>query len=79
MQGQITATTIPSTDNYALHGREIASLKSLSRNNIIIIPPPDKGGGGGGDVVIIDCTYYNKIMELINDKNTNKQIAVQNN
>ena len=48
-------------------------MKTLFRNNIIITPS-DKGGCG----VIMDSTHYNnKIMELLDDKNTYEQISLQ--
>ena len=50
------------------HAMTIVTLRGLFRNNIIITPS-DKDDS----IVIIDSTYYNnKIMELLNEKNTYK-------
>ena len=59
--------------NFVLPKRHIAVLRDLSDYNIII-SPSDKDK----DVVIMNTTHYNnKIMELLNDKNTYGQIFQQ--
>ena len=43
-------------------------------NNNVIVTPSDKGGV----IVIMDFFYYrNKIMGLLDDKNTEKQMSLQ--
>ena len=73
VHGLLAVTTNVNTNDLALFRREIAALRNLSRNkNIFIIR--DKGGGGA----IMDSTLpNNKIMGLLNDKKTYKQISLQ--
>ena len=61
----IVATTDINADDNALPRRHMVALRGLS----IFITPSDKGSS----VVVMDFTdYNNKIMELLNDKDTNK-------
>ena len=54
--------------------RHIAALRDLSRNNNIIIILSDEGDR----VVILGFSHYNnKIMNLLNNKNTYDQISLQ--
>ena len=71
IQGTIAASTNCQTDKQILPRRYLAALKTLFSNKNIIILPSDKGDG-----VVMESSVQ-KLMDLLDNNNTYKQISLQ--
>lgn len=71
-QGILAASLDCQNTEFTLPKRYMNALKSLSTNSDITISPSDKGGG----VVVMDTAAYNqKMLDLLNDRDTYEQIS----